>query len=137
MKKLLYSRVQETYLDTGPQYREKQRLQNYYSKKTSSVQYYRSTKQAITFVRRKNIQYHQQMQTAVDKKAARIQLDKKCSYLQQVQALGSTQTSTKSVNFQQTPVLHLALAPSCLKLLSRRAVSNSIIPLAFHQKLQS
>lgn len=72
MKKLLYSRVQETYLDTGPQYREKQRLQNYYSKKTSSVQYYRSTKQAITFVRRKNIQYHQQMQTAVDKKAARI-----------------------------------------------------------------
>jgi len=52
MKKLMYFRVQETHLDNGPQYRETM-SSALLQQKTSSVRYYISTKQAITFVRAK------------------------------------------------------------------------------------
>lgn len=52
MKKLMYFRVQEKHLDTGTQYRETMSSE-LLQQKTSSVQYYISTKQAITFLREK------------------------------------------------------------------------------------
>lgn len=48
----MYFRVQETHLDTGPQYREKMSSE-LLQQKTSSVRYYISTEQAVTFVREK------------------------------------------------------------------------------------
>lgn len=67
----MYFRVQETHLDTGPRYRETMSSALLQQKNIlCTVLHIHQTSNNIC--KGENIQYHQQMQRAVEKKVARI-----------------------------------------------------------------
>lgn len=72
------------------------------------------------------------------REVARIQLDKKCSYLQQVEALGRTHTILRALTVSRCLSYTAGFGSKLLEAVEQRSsIKHSITPLAFPQKLQS
>lgn len=137
----MYFRVQETHLDTGTQYRETMSSE-LLQQKTSSVQYYISTKQAITFLREKN------------KQTKPFSTISRCKEQQRRRQQGSSQTKNvptfskfrllaglklvlRALTFSRCQSYRAGFGSKLLEAVEVKSSKHSIIPLPFCPKLQS
>lgn len=133
----MYFRVQETHLDTGPQYRETMSSE-LLQRKTSSVRYYISTKQAITFVREKTFSTISRCKEQQRRKQQGSSQTKDVPTFSKFRLLAGLKLVLRALTFSRCQSYTAGFGSKLLEAVEQKSsIKHSIIPLAFCQKLQS